>query len=337
MNIEFYWPWIALLLPLPVLVYVFLPKLEQSVSSLRVPFFQRLSEYHQNVETKPFKNPLMLILCVGLWLSLIGAAMRPQIMGDPQKTVSESRNIMLAVDTSNSMSTEDLHLDGKPVDRLVVVKSVVKEFISRRKGEQIALILFGSQAYLQTPFTFDRDAVQIFMDEAMIGIAGPQTAIGDAIGLAIKKMGEADNVDQVLILLTDGQNNAGEMEPIEVAKLAAARGLKIYTVGVGASEAEISTFFGKQKVNPSQDLDRGEAVLKNIAMTTGAQYFRAKNKKELEEIYSLIDKLEPIQVERQQFRPTRAVYYWPLALAYILSLVLVFLKTNRMSKIQVVP
>lgn len=330
MSISFQWPWMAILLSIPLAIFFLLPPVEHALPALRVPFFSQLNQYQQKTEQGAALKILLKILSIALWLSLVAAAMRPNMIGEAQKNLNLSRQVMLAVDTSQSMSTGDLQLQGQPVDRLSVVKSVLKKFIKRRQGEQLGLILFGSQAYLQTPFTFDRDTVQIFLDEAMIGIAGPQTAIGDAIGLAIKKMGDRDGTEQVLILLTDGQNNAGEMQPLEVAKLAAARQLKIYTIGVGASEVEVSSFFGKQKMNPSQDLDQGEMALKTISQITGGKYFRARNGSELEEIYSLIDQLEPVQVEQQSYRPTKALFYWPLAVALALSFLILALRNRHL-------
>ena len=207
---------------------------------------------------------------------------------------------------------------------MVATQWVGGEFIQRRVGDRLGLILFGRQAYLQTPLTFDRETVRTLLHEAVIGLAGKETAIGDAIGLAVKRLQDNDINSRVLILLTDGANTAGEVEPIKAAELAAQHGLKIYTIGIGADEMVVSSFFGKQRVNPSADLD--EKTLTAIAEKTGGRYFRARDTQQLEQIYHLLDKLEPLEKEAQTFRPTAALYAWPLGLALLLASLLTVAK-----------
>jgi len=231
---------------------------------------------------------------------------------------------MLAVDLSVSMEEEDFILKGRTVNRLIATKSVAGEFIERRVGDRIGLILFGEQAYLQAPLTFDRETVRTLLYESAIGLAGRSTAIGDAIGLAVKRLRERDESNRILILLTDGANTAGVVQPLEAADLASREGLKIYTIGVGADEKLIRSLFGMRKVNPSADLD--ETTLKAIAEKTGGRYFRARNTKELNEIYKLLDVLEPIEADSKQFRPRKSLYYWPLAIAFLLISIILVLK-----------
>ena len=199
------------------------------------------------------------------------------------------------------------------------------DFINRRVGDRVGLILFGTQAYLQTPLTFDRKTVQTLLDESAIGLAGDNTAIGDAIGLAVKRLKNQPANSRVLILLTDGANTAGEISPLKAAELAAANQLKIYTIGVGADEMIVRSFFGNRKVNPSRDLD--ENTLVKVAESTGGRYFRARNADELNNIYMLLDQLEPVEKDKQYFRPRSELYYWPLSLA--LALVAIDLLVSR--------
>jgi Ca-activated chloride channel family protein len=203
------------------------------------------------------------------------------------------------------------------VTRLEVVKQVAGEFIERRDGDRIGLILFGTRAYLQAPLTFDRPTVRTLLEEAVIGLAGEQTAIGDAIGLGVKRLKERPAKNRVLILLTDGANTAGEVHPLDAARFAAKLGLKIYTIGVGADVAMMRRLYGTARVNPSADLD--EPTLAAIARATGGRYFRARQTNELVDIYRTLDELEPVIGDEEQFRPTTELYYWPLALALLMA------------------
>ena len=329
--IQFIWPWIAILLPLPILVRYLLPaKNTLNDAALRVPFmddFNATATSH-NVNKS---NKLLLFLATIAWCLLILAATRPQWLGDPVELPISGRDLMLAVDLSGSMQVEDFKVNGQTVNRLQATKHVASKFIQSRQGDRVGLILFGRQAYLQTPLTFDRKTVDILLQESAIGLAGKETAIGDAIGLAIKRLINLDNEhatsaeSQVLILLTDGANTAGDITPIKAAELAAENGLKIYTIGIGADEMIRHTFFGAQRVNPSADLD--EKTLTKIANVTGGRYFRARDTKELKGIYQLLNKLEPTEKETQHFRPVSALYYLPLALAFLLASIVVLFKT----------
>ncbi len=323
--IQFEWPWLLLLFPLPWIFRRFLPAVAPTEeAALRIPFMEEfLTAQSGSVRFK--QNHKRLWFAFLAWLLLLAATARPQWLGEPVELPVSGRNLMLAVDLSGSMEVEDFELKGERVNRLRATQAVAGAFIERRVGDRLGLILFGKQAYLQTPLTFDRETVHTLLDEAVIGLAGKETAIGDAIGLAVKRLKNNKTDDRVLILLTDGANTAGEVEPIKAASLAKEEGLKIYTIGIGADEMIVSSFFGKRKVNPSVDLD--EKTLTAIAETTGGRYFRARNTKEFEEIYTLLDRLEPIEQETQVFRPTSALYPWPLGAAMMIAALLLLRKS----------
>jgi Ca-activated chloride channel family protein len=245
------------------------------------------------------------------------AASRPQWVGEISSLPITGRDLLLAVDVSGSMDTQDMVWENRAVNRLVVVKQVAGEFIQRRRGDRVGLILFGSRAYLQTPLTFDIETTATMLDEAEIGLAGRETAIGDAMGLAVKRLREDAQSERVLILLTDGANTSGEVQPLQAAEFAARQGLTVYTVGVGADEMRVQDFFGTRVVNPSADLD--EDALRAIAERTGGAYFRARDAEALAEIYRLLDELEPVESDVEVVRPVAELFHWPLGLAYLLG------------------
>jgi Ca-activated chloride channel family protein len=255
-----------------------------------------------------------------LWSLLVLAVARPQWLGDPIELPTQGRDLMVAVDLSGSMQIEDMVLNGKTVDRFSVIQKVVSDFIERRAGDRIGLILFADAAYLQAPLTQDRRSVAQYLKEAQIGLVGKQTAIGDAIALAVKRFDNLDKSSRVLVLLTDGSNNAGSIDPDQAAAIAAKRNVTIYTIGVGADVMERRTLFGIERVNPSADLD--EDQLKRIADVTHGKYFRARDPKELQQIYQEIDRLQPISRDPLTYRPQSELFYWPLGLALLLSLAL---------------
>lgn len=316
------WPWVLLLLPLPLVVYFGLPAMPtRQDAALQVPFLDDF-KLSQQASRRPLKSHWIRILSLLAWCLIVLAASRPEWIGDPISINISGRDLMIAVDLSDSMSTKDFKVDDEVVDRLTATKLVMKEFIDNRKGDRVGLILFGSQAYLQTPMTFDTKTVNKLLQESAIGLAGERTAIGDAIGLALKRLSQSKQMSQVLILITDGANTAGEVSPIKAAQLAAEKGLKIYTIGIGADEMIRNTWFGVQKINPSAQLD--EKTLRGIADVTSGRYFRARDTKELAAIYDLLDTLEPVEQDDETFRPTSALFYWPLALALCLGFVVCF-------------
>ncbi|MCP5467584.1 MAG: VWA domain-containing protein [Sinobacteraceae bacterium] len=327
--LEFDWPWLAAALPLPWLLRRWLrPVAANAGPVLRVP---DLGDFRVLAGGGPALgvDRWRLLAAALAWLLLVGAAMRPQWVGEPIEVPVSGRDLMLAVDLSESMRETDFVLNSRPVDRLTATKAVAREFIARRVGDRVGLILFGQQAYLHVPLTFDRETVEQLLDEAVIGIAGRQTAIGDALGLAVKRLREEDTADKVLILMTDGRNTAGEVEPLRAADLAAEAGLKVYTIGIGADEAIQRGFFGSVRINPSADLD--EATLKAIAKKTGGRYFRARDTAEFEAIYAELDKLEPVEHAGEHFRPRTALFYWPLGAAFLLFCALLVRRTRGMA------
>ena len=319
-------PWILLLLPLPWLVYRFSPAVDTTPQAgLYIPFAEDLRMASQQSSDQTRQHRALLWLAALAWLLLLLAAARPQWLGDPIEVSRSGRDVMLAVDLSGSMKIQDFILHGNHIDRLTATKQVAGDFIQRREGDRIGLILFGSQAYLQAPLTFDRTTVNALLQESVIGLAGKQTAIGDAIGLAVKRLkGKQDISRLVLILLTDGVNTAGQLSPEEGVALAKKIGLHIHTIGIGASSIEVPSFFGTQTVNPSADLD--EKMLASIAKQTGGQYFRAHDTDELEKIYAAIDQLEPVKGDAETFRPIQSLFIYPLALASALALLILLLR-----------
>ncbi len=314
--LEFQWPHVFYMTAIPLLIWL-LPAIKQaSITTVKVPFFTNFwkSLASVNQQTKWWLK-LLAIIC---WLLFITAAAKPVWIGDAIALPVEGRDLMLAVDVSGSMQETDMKVKGKVVDRLTMIKFVAGDFIERRVGDRIGLILFGQQAYLQTPLSFDRKTVKTLLSESIIGIAGKATAIGDAIGLAVKRVRKTTDNNRILILLTDGQNTAGEIQPLKAAELAAQEGLKVYTIGIGADEIFRRTLFGNRRVNPSLDLD--EVTLRKIADMTGGQYFRARNTKDLNNIYAMLDELEPLAKEDQFYRPSESMFFWPLSLSMLLLL-----------------
>ncbi|WP_020564457.1 vWA domain-containing protein [Methylosarcina fibrata] len=322
--IHFEWPWLLAALPLPLLIRWLLPAaLPAEQAALKVPFLDDLAEAGMNPRRKSRSGRPFIFAAIA-WLLLVVACTRPQWLGEPIEQAVSGRDLMLAVDLSGSMEEQDFILNKERVDRLTAAKAVAGDFIERRAGDRLGLILFGTQAYLQTPLTFDRKTVKTLLDESAIGLAGDNTAIGDAIGLAVKRLKNQPGNSRVLILMTDGANTAGEVSPLKAAELAAANRLKIYTIGIGADEMLVRSFFGTRKVNPSRDLD--EKTLIAIAKNTGGRYFRARNAEELSYIYLLLDKLEPIAKDKQYFRPRTELFYWPLSLSLALAALLCYFR-----------
>ncbi len=314
------WPWLFTLLPLPWL-YRWWRKPGDQAAALYAPGYAADIQTLHNEGRQASSNWPRLLLLNLIWLCLIIAAARPTWIGDPVALPTSGRDLLLAVDISGSMDTRDMQSGDRATNRISAVKAVVGEFVERRSSDRLGLILFGTNAYLQAPLTFDRTTVNTLLQEALVGFAGKGTAIGDAIGLAVKRLRERPEASRVLILLTDGVNNAGEINPDQAAELAAAHGLKIYTIGVGASEILKRTLFGIRRLNPSADLD--ETALQGIAQKTGGRYFRARDPEELANIYAELDRLEPVAQEKEQFRPTKSLLHWPLAASFLGSLLLI--------------
>ena len=307
---HFEWPLVFALLPLPWLLRLLLPRAANTnEAALLVPYlhdFQIAS--NTNSISKKFNRWPLLIYTL-LWLCLLSATARPQWIGDAIELPVSGRDLMMAIDLSGSMGRPFNH-NFRSVTKLQATKAVAGDFIEKRVGDRIGLILFGDQAFLQSPLTFDRTTVRIFLSESFVNLAGQATAIGDAIGLAVKRFSESNDDDRVLILLTDGANNTGEIKPRKAAELAAKKGMKIYTIGVGN--------------RTNRDLN--EDTLRAVADATGGRYFRAHNIEELQQIYQMLDQLEPVEKESHSYRPIWSLFYWPLSAALFFAGLLTLVK-----------
>jgi len=317
------WPWMLLALPLPFLVRYLMPAVVGTQDAgLKVPSFKSFAVLKDRSEVEQLLNWRFWLSMIA-WVLLVLAASKPERIGDELDVPVSGRNLMLAVDLSGSMDAKDFEIGSRRVDRLTATKAVASDFIGRREGDRIGLILFGERAYLQVPLTLDRETVKTLLLEAFIGLAGEKTAIGDAITLAVKRIHDQgeDAQEQVLILLTDGANTAGEIDPLKAADLAQQIGLRIYTIGIGAEQMVVSSITGgMRRVNPSADLD--ETTLTQIATMTGGRYFRAKDTAGLQEIYRLLDEMEPVAEPEAGFRPVKSLYFWPLTGAFVLAVFL---------------
>ena len=314
------WPWVLIALPLPWLVRALVPgeALDRD-AALKVPSAAEFADL-AGLRGAALRKGWRLAALAAVWALAVLAAARPQYVGEPVSLPMTGRDLLVAVDLSGSMEEQDFQLHGQWVDRLTAIKSVGRDFIERRVGDRIGLILFGREAYLQTPLTFDRKTVLTLLDESAIGLAGKETAIGDAIGLAIRTLDDAkiDAGRRVLVLLTDGANTAGSVEPLKAADLAAQRKMVIYPIGIGADALTVRSLFGLRQINPSADLD--ETTLTAIADKTGGRYFRARDTDELLKIYGILDQLEPAASDERGFRPVTELFYWPLGAALVLAL-----------------
>ena len=316
------WPWVFILLPLPYLVHRWMPSATSTESALRVPFYDGIASVSRGRQLSR-KNGRLMMMWV-LWIVLLLSAARPQWIGDTSNIPVTGRDMILAVDISGSMKAQDMVDGGRAESRLQAVKRIASAFIERRTGDRVGLILFGTRAYLQTPLSFDLKTVDALLQEAVIGMAGEKTAIGDAVGLALKRLRKnythQEISNKVLILLTDGANTAGAIDPLQASQLARNDNLKIYTIGVGAAVIQTTGLFGQTLLRPGNELD--EATLSDMASMTGGRYFRATDVQSLEEIYRLIDQLEPVEDGSRYLRPTVELFYLPLAIAAILAVLM---------------
>ncbi|MFV0934757.1 vWA domain-containing protein [Pseudomonas jessenii] len=299
------YPRLLLLLPLPWLGYRYLPDYREARSALRVPFFGAMSravgQAPRPAGTRSNRWQLMLNLLV--WALLLLAAARPVYVENPIVRQQPVRDLMLAIDISQSMETTDFtDAEGLKINRLAAVKAVVHGFIDKRKEDRLGLIVFGTGAYPQAPLTLDHASLSLLLDDTGIGMAGPNTAIGDAIGLSLKLLEQAHEQEKVLILLTDGNDNSSAITPDHAASMAAARGVVIHTIGIGDPTAE-----GETKVNLQG--------LQDIADATGGQFFCAEDRNALDQVYSTLDTLTPHQVKTLSHQPKKDLFWWPLVTA----------------------
>ncbi|WP_434456227.1 VWA domain-containing protein [Stutzerimonas urumqiensis] len=312
--LEFAWPWLFVLLPLPWLLRWWLPASDSREAALKVAFLPELAALagrHAGIGLPGWKQQLPY---AAIWVLLLTAAARPLWVGEPAPQPTSGRDLLLAVDVSGSMEYPDMEWEGEQISRLELVQRLLGDFIEGRHGDRVGLILFGSQAYLQSPLTFDRQTVRAWLDEALIGIAGGNTAIGDAIGLAVKRLRDRPADSRVLVLVTDGANNGGEIDPLVAARIAARQGVKIHTIGIGApaDAADPAMPFGF-----SLGVELDEATLREVAALTGGRYFRAGTRQELAAVGAALDELEPAAQPPEQARYAYPLHPWPLGLALV--------------------
>ncbi|MEO9522657.1 vWA domain-containing protein [Marinobacter alexandrii] len=317
------YPWLMLLVLVPLLLQWRRPA-GQSVDAPLLPVGHWLSDLpgvSRHGSATPLWQKLLLFV---IWCLLVLALARPQHVGEQVQLPVSGRDLMLVVDISPSMDEQDMVVQGRSINRLQAVKVVLDDFISQRKGDRLGLILFGTQPYVQVPLTFDLATVKTLMRESGLGMAGRATAIGDAVGLSIKRLRDRPQDQRVVILLTDGANTAGEITPDKATEIAEAASVRLYTIGIGAESMIQRGFLGSRRVNPSRDLD--EALLTRMAEQTGGRYFRARSLPELELIYESINQLEPIELEGKFYRPVTELFAWPAGLAALLWLALLLLR-----------
>lgn len=332
---KFDFPWMFLLLPVPLLVWWFVPAWRTTTSAIRMPFFHEMAQA-AGEEPAPGgvrlrRNILQRLMTPLLWALVVTAAAKPVFVEPPVTHDEPARDLMLAIDLSQSMSTRDFidPATGERMDRLTAVKGVVKDFVAKRKGDRIGVVVFGEAAYPQAPLTLDHDSVLLLLDQMQIGMAGPRTAIGDAIGLTVKLMDKSQAQEKVLILLTDGNDTSSAIPPERAADIAKNHKLVIHTIGIGDPSAT-----GEDKV----DLD----ALKQISTITGGESFHALgNPQELADVYTTLDKMTPEKVKRETYRPQRDFFWIPLALGLLivtlyhaLALLIAVLRAARQEQVK---
>ena len=308
-QLELGFPWVLCLLPLPLL-FLLIPPMKYRSEALYYPLFSRVIAAKKE---KPVKGVrigrrrwFQLILMWLVWIGLILSLASPQLVGEPEKQIKTARNMLLNVDLSLSMETRDwISAEGEQTTRWEAVKELMKEFVEMREGDRMGLVLFASQAYLQAPFTTDLTVIQSLLDETEIGLAGAKTVIGNAIGKGIELFKSDSIEERVMILVTDGADSGSELAPRQAARMAALDSITIYTIGIGSVSSG------------AYELDEPE--LTAIAEATGGKYFRASDREALLEIYRLLDELEPIEFEDEDYIPRRLLFYYPLMLAFGLT------------------
>lgn len=319
----FAWPWLLAALPLPWLCLALLPARADGGAALRVPWGDRLQRIAAagGLPARPRRLPWLAILA---WSLVCVAAARPQALGPAIAPPQVGRDLMLAVDLSASMGEQDMALGGRAVDRLSAAKAVLADFLDRRVGDRVGLVVFGERAFALTPLTLDRDTVREQLGDTVVGLAGRATAVGDAIALATKRLQRQPADQRVLILLTDGVNTAGTLEPEKAAQIASDEGVRIHTIAFGGDGGGLSVF-GFRLPMGGDEVD--EAGLQRIATLTGGRFFRARDTDTLAGIYAEIDRLEPVQRPGEVVRPR--IERYPVPLAWALGVALLALAVRR--------
>ncbi|MCO4322003.1 VWA domain-containing protein [Aliidiomarina quisquiliarum] len=319
---EFGFVWVLMLLPLPLLLLLSNRK-QQARLTIRFPgVAARLPTAalsHQS-SWRSFVHRYLVPMLI--WLCVVLAAAQPRWVGEPIAQQKEAREILIALDLSGSMRQEDMVMNGQRVTRLYAAHHILGDFIRRRQGDRIGLIIYADTAHLYVPMTADLDTVARLAEEAEIGLVGQSTALGDAIGLSIKYFLDRSSNQRVILMLTDGMVNSGNLSAEQALLLAKNNDVRIHTIGIGSDEMIVPGLFGDRRVNPSQELN--EDFLTEVAAVTGGEYFRARNVNEMERVYQIIDELEPLASGEHYFRPQKSLVYWPLAAAMLLVLLQAF-------------
>ena len=310
--IHFAYPWVFLLLPLPFLIHWLAPAHQEPRLAVYVPFMRVLARLAGAktaagaVITR--RRRLQSVQIVLVWLAVVATAARPLWLGEPITRELPMRDLLVALDLSGSMETTDFSdRTGETAQRLAAAKDVLDQFLSRRDGDRVGLVFFGSAAFVQAPFTDDLDVVRELLDEAQVRMLGPRTVLGDAIGMAIPLFERSAVDERVLIALTDGNDTGSLVPPVRAAEIARDQGVRIFTIAMGDPQAA-----GEQALD--------EATLRAVAETTGGGYYHAKDRAELESVYAELDRLTPRQVESLSYRPEHELFHWPLGFVIILTL-----------------
>ncbi|MEX0330092.1 MAG: VWA domain-containing protein [Puniceicoccaceae bacterium] len=307
------YPWLLLLIALPVLLHYTLPAYKESQPAIRVPWFERMASL---LRLSPAEGAVIrktswirLVAAFMGWVLLVLALARPQFIEEPVSHVLPTRDLLLLVDLSGSMETRDFtNAAGQQVDRLAAVKEVLDDFLENREGDRVGLIVFGNAAFVQVPFTQDLDACRLLLEETAVRMAGPRTAFGDAMGLGITLFQRSELENRVMIALTDGNDTGSKIPPYEAAKVARDNGITVHVVGVGDPSA-----IGEELLD--------EEALQSVADTTDGLYFHANDREELQGIYAELDRLDTREVEMETYRPRRDLFHWPLAALLVVGMV----------------
>lgn len=310
---HFSWPWIFLLLPLPLLMMR--QKNSTTTNAISIPPVLEIQLDQLTTGTR-LNIGIRQLLSWFAWICLLSSIAQPWHPGDTQAQPVSGRAIAIAIDVSGSMERRDFSLDGVDNDRLSVVKQVAQDFIEQRKGDRVSLVLYGREAFIASPLTFDLSALGSILNGAGIGMAGRSTAIGDAIGLSIQTLQNDPATTKAIVLLSDGTNNSGSVEPESAAALAKSLNIRIHTVAMGSEDKELSGF----ETANSADLD--EDTLKAIANDAQGQFFRATSTEDLQQIYTAIDKLERAEVEAPPVIVKKDLRFWPQIMLILTLLVL---------------
>ncbi len=307
------YPWMLAALPLPWLVWRFFPPYKTQSSAVRIPFFSRLVDAAgvrpRAGATVIKKNTFQVVVALAVWGLLLIAAAKPVYVGDPIEKDFAARDVMLAVDISGSMETADLVTgEGKTMQRLAAVKEVLNQFIADREDDRIGLIVFGSRAYVQVPFTQDLSAAKALLNSIRPGMAGPQTALGDAVGLAISTFERSDVAQRMLIILTDGSDTASKMTPLNAAAIAAQNDVRIFTIGIGNPDAQ-----GEERVDFN--------VLDEMAKRASGRFFTPDDQESLLQVYKEIDLAVPRKTKTLSYRPEQSLLHWPAGIACMVILI----------------